>query len=258
MKPWRAAPLAALALATAAVALVGGGDPQRLVPELAFTPPGPGRLLGAAEGGVDLAAALAHAELGSLALATAVSVLGFTIGVPLGAAAALAGGAFERAVARACDLLQAFPSFLLAMAVLSAVRTPTRVHLAFVFLITAWVPFARLALAEARVLRGAAFVEAARALGLSPARVLARHVLPNVIGVAAVQLGASGAALVVGEAALSFVGLGARDGVSLGALLDQGVVSMLRAPHVLVCASSAVFLTSAAMMAAGRALDPKR
>lgn len=258
MKPWRAAPLAALAIVTAGVALVGGGDPRRLVPELAFAPPGPGHLLGAAEGGVDLAAALAHAELGSLALATAVSLSGFAIGVPLGAAAALAGGAFERAVSRACDLLQAFPSFLLAMAVLSAVRTPTRVHLAFVFLITAWVPFARLALAEARVLRGAAFVEAARALGLSPVRVLARHVLPNVIGVAAVQLGASGAALVVGEAALSFVGLGARDGVSLGSLLDQGVVSMLRAPHVLVSASSAVFLTSAAMMAAGRALDPKR
>jgi len=257
VKPLRALPLALLAAATT-IALVGVGDPTKLTPELAWAPPGPGRVLGSGEGGVDLLAVLAHAEAKSLALATIVSALGFAVGVPVGAAAALARGTFERVVSRACDLLQAFPSFLLAMAVLSAVRSPSRLHLGCVFLITAWVPFARLALAEARVLRSAAFVEAARALGLSPAAVLARHVVPNVVGVAAVQLGASGAALVVGEAALSFVGLGARDGVSLGALLDQGVVSMLRAPHVLVLASSAVFLSSAAMMAAGRALEPKR
>ncbi len=85
--------------------------------------------------------------------------------------------------------------------------------------------------------------------------VLGRHVLPNVLGVAAVQLGATGAAIVVSEAALGFVGLGPRDGVSLGSILDQGVAAMLRAPHVLLVGAAAVFVTSAAMLLAGRAID---
>ena len=58
---------------------------------------------------------------------------GSSIGCPLGAAAAVARGRFERAVARACDLVQAFPTFLLALVVLSAVRSPSRVHLGVVF-----------------------------------------------------------------------------------------------------------------------------
>jgi peptide/nickel transport system permease protein len=156
-------------------------------------------------------------------------------------------------VERACDLVQAFPTFLLAFAVLSAVRSPGRLHLGFVFALTAWAPFARLALAQTRVLRDSAFVEAAHALGMGPARVLFRHVIPNLLSVVAVQLGATAGAIVVSEAALAFLGFGPRDGVSLGSVMDQGVAAMLRAPHVLLVGSAAVFLTSTAMLIAGRA-----
>ena len=69
------------------------------------------------------------------------------------------------------------------------------------------------------------------------------------------QLGSAGAAIVVSEAALAFVGFGPRDGVSLGTVLDQGTAAMLRAPHVLVVGALSVFVTSAAMLVAGRALD---
>src|SRR5690606_5406403 len=104
-------------------------------------------------------------------------------------------------------------------------------------------------------LRDQAFVEAARAIGVGPARVVVRHLVPNLLGVVAVQLGGSAAAVVVSEAALSFVGFGARDGVSLGAVLDQGVSAMLRAPHVLVVGACAVFVTSVSLMVAGRVFD---
>ena len=70
---------------------------------------------------------------------------------------------------------------------------------------TAWAPFARLALAQTRVLRGAAFVEAAVALGRTRAGILARHIVPNLLGIVAVQLGSTAAAVVVSEAALGFV-----------------------------------------------------
>jgi ABC-type dipeptide/oligopeptide/nickel transport system permease subunit len=240
-------------LAIAAAVVASGISPVRLQPELSWAAPSWSRPLGSGEGGVDLLALIAHASLRAIVLATGVALLGFFVGCPLGAAAAVARGRFERLVARACDLVQAFPTFLLALVVLSAVRTPSRVHLAVVFALTAWAPFARLALAQTRVLREQAFVEAARAIGVTPAGVIFRHLVPNLLGIVAVQLGGTAAAVVVSEAALSFVGFGARDGVSLGVVLDQGVSAMLRAPHVLLAGAAAVFVTSVSLMTAGRA-----
>ncbi len=246
-------PLGVVVAASAAAAALASEPAGRLDPARAWCGPSGARPLGCGEAGVDLTSLVASAELRAVALAVVVAVVGFVVGTPLGAAAALARGRFERTVERACDLVQAFPSFILALAVLSAVRAPSRVHIGAVFALTAWAPFARLALAQARVLRGAAFVEAAFALGRGRAGVLVRHVVPNLLDVVAVQLGSTGAAIVVSEAALAFVGLGPRDGVSLGGVLDQGVAAMLRAPHVLVVGAVAVAATSAAMLVAGRA-----
>ncbi|MDB4933722.1 MAG: Dipeptide transport system permease protein DppC [Labilithrix sp.] len=251
----RVSPLAALLVLTTVVAS-GSRSPTHLTPELSWASPSSSWPLGCGEAGVDLLALSAHATQRGVVLAAAVALVGFAVGCPLGAVAGLARGRFERAVARACDLVQAFPTFLLALVVLSAVRTPTRAHLAAVFLLTAWAPFARLSLAQTRVLRDAAFVEAARALGGGQSRVVLRHLLPNLLGVVAVQLGSTAAAIVVSEAALAFVGFGTRDGVSLGAVLDQGVSAMLRAPHVLFVGAAGVFVTSVALMIAGRAFDP--
>jgi peptide/nickel transport system permease protein len=247
------APLAAV-VSAAVVGVSAAGEPAgRLDPARAWCSPSASRILGCGEAGVDLLAIVSWAGLRAVALAAGVALVGFAVGTPAGVAAALARGRIERAFERACDLVQAFPSFLLAVAVLSAVHAPSRTHIAAVFALTAWSPFARLALAQTRVLRDAAFVEAAFGLGRGPLGVLARHVLPNVLGVVAVQLGSTGAAVVVSEAALAFVGLGPPDGVSLGGVLDQGVAAMLRAPHVLFVGATAVFATSSAMLVAGRA-----
>jgi ABC-type dipeptide/oligopeptide/nickel transport system permease subunit len=253
----RLLPLAVLVAAAALVACASEVAPGRLDPTRAWCAPSSSRLFGCGEGGVDLLPLAAHALVRAALLASAVAVIGFAVGTPLGAAASLARGRFERGVARACDLLQAFPTFLLALTVLSAVRAPSRLHLACVFALTAWAPFARLSLAQTRVLRESAFVEAAYALGSRPVRVLFRHIVPNLVGVVAVQLGSSAASVVVGEAALAFVGFGPRDGVSLGGILDQGVAAMLRAPHVLVVGALGVACTSAAMLVAGRAVAPE-
>jgi len=246
-------PLALLVVASAVGASTTTELPGRLAPARAWCAPSMERWLGCGEAGVDLTSLVSVAELRALVLAVAVALVGFAIGTPLGAAAAFARGRIERGVARACDLVQAFPTFILALAVLSAVRSPSRLHIGAVFALTAWAPFARLALAQTRVLRGAAFVEAAVALGRGRASILVRHVVPNLLGIVAVQLGSTAAAVVVSEAALAFVGLGPRDGVSLGGVLDQGVVAMLRAPHVLVVGAAAVFAASAALLMAGRA-----
>jgi peptide/nickel transport system permease protein len=251
----RLAPLALMLGVTTFVA-AGPRSPTHLDPELSWAAPSASWPLGCGEAGVDLLALVAHATQRGVVLAAAVALVGFAVGCPLGAVAGLLRGRFERGVSRACDLVQAFPTFLLALVVLSAVRTPTRAHLGAVFLLTAWAPFTRLALAQTRVLRDAAFVEAARALGGDGTRVVLKHLLPNLLGVVAVQLGSTAAAIVVSEAALAFVGFGTRDGISLGSVLDQGVSAMLRAPHVLFVGAASVFLTSVALMIAGRAFDP--
>jgi ABC-type dipeptide/oligopeptide/nickel transport system permease subunit len=247
------APLAVVVVASALGALLTREPPGRLHPLQSWCAPSSAEPLGCGEAGVDLLSLVSTAELRAIALAAVVALVGFATGTPLGAAAALLRGRSERAVERVCDLVQAFPSFILALAVLSAVRSPSRIALGAVFALTAWAPFARLSLAQARVLRDAAFVEAAVALGLGRLGVIARHIVPNLLGVVAVQLGSTGAAIVVSEAALAFVGFGPPGGVSLGGVLDQGVAAMLRAPHVLAVGSLAVFATSASMLVAGRA-----
>jgi len=252
------APLAALCAASGLAAAFARAPAGRLDPTQSWCAPSWTRPLGCGEAGVDLLPLVSSAELRVTALAATVALLGLAVGTPLGAAAALARGRIERAVGRLCDLVQAFPSFILALVVLSAVRAPSRVHIGAVFALTAWAPFARLALAQTRVLRDASFVEAAMALGSSPARVLVRHIAPNLIGVGAVQLGSTAGAVVVSEAALAFVGLGPQGGISLGAVLDQGVAGMLRAPHVLGVGAAAVFGTSCAMLIAGQFFAPSK
>jgi ABC-type dipeptide/oligopeptide/nickel transport system permease subunit len=174
------------------------------------------------------------------------------IGVSLGAFAGLRGRGVDDALERACDLVQSFPSFFLALAVLATVRVPSRVHIGAVLLLTAWAPFARLTVSEVRVLRRAPFVDAARALGRSSRAIAWVHIAPNLAGIAFVQLGATMAAVVLGEAAFAFVGLGPGDEHSLGTVLEQGVACLARAPHVLLAAAAAIVALNASLLRVGR------
>lgn len=244
------APAALLALVTALLAALSDRSPARLVLDLAWAPPSASRPFGSGDAGVDLLALVSHATVRALALAALVSLFGFLVGTPLGAAAGIFRGRFERWTLRACDLVQSFPTFLLALAVLSAVRSPSRLHIGLVFCVTAWAPFARVAAAQARVLSESQFVEAARALGLGSVAIVFVHVIPNLLGPVSVQIGTSAAGVVLGETALGFVGLGPPDGVSLGSLIEQGTLAMLRAPHVLTVGAVAVILVSGSLQLA--------
>jgi peptide/nickel transport system permease protein len=224
---------AALVLVAILARIVRADDPRRFVLALELASPSRAHPFGCGEGGVDLLALAAEALLRGLALAATVALVALVVGTTLGAAAGLAGGGAARALRRACDAVQAFPSFVLALGVLAAIPSPSRVHVGVVLSLTAWAPFARLALAELRVVRGLAYVDAARALGASTPRVLFRHAIPAAMPTARAQLGSSASALLVSDAALAFLGVGPSDGVSLGALVDQGLGAIVRAPHVL-------------------------
>jgi peptide/nickel transport system permease protein len=163
-------------------------------------------------------------------------------------------GKVERLILATCDLVQAFPSFLLALAVLAAVTRPERWHLGIVFSLVAWAPFARLTHAMARTVLQSEFVLAARALGASGWQIATVHVIPHLVGPLAVQMGACAAGIVLSESSLGFVGLGPSDGISLGALLEQGTVAMLREPRILLVGAVAIAVTSGALQLASEGL----
>src|SRR5262245_19741752 len=118
------APLVLVVTTAAILVALAAHAPDRVDPRAAWAAPSGVHPFGCGEAGVDLLALVSHAVLRGVALAVAVALAGFVVGTPLGAAAAMARGRFERVVVRTCDLLQAFPTFLLALAVLSAVRNP--------------------------------------------------------------------------------------------------------------------------------------
>lgn len=247
-------PLILLTCASWSIILTSGHEPGRYELRWAWAPPSLAHPLGCSDGGIDVARYTAFAFGYVVVLALFVAVSSSIVGTLLGAASTLMGEQTDKVLLRICDLVQAFPNFLLALAVLSAVQSPRRWHIGFVLLLTSWAGFARLAIVLARKLASADFVVAARAYGCSNWTILVRHVIPHLLGPILIQVGTVGAGVVLSESALSFVGLGPADGVSLGLLIEQGAVSMLRAPHVLTVAVLAVAAASGGFQLAAEAV----
>lgn len=157
--------------------------------------------------GRDLAARVGHGGRVSLAVAATAVALSLALGVPLGFVAGLARGRADRAVLGAIEAAQAFPRLFLLVALVAIVPAGATTTIAILGL-TGWMPVARLVRAETRRLRGVEFVLAARAAGLGPVRLAARHLLPNVVAPVAIEASLAMGAAITSEAALSFLGLG--------------------------------------------------
>jgi peptide/nickel transport system permease protein len=218
-------------------------------------------LLGTGENGVDLLSAILYGARLAGIIAFGSVALSCAIGTIVGAAGAYAGGRTDRFLMWLVDVFMAFPGLLLNAAVVALVARPGTMHLVAALAVSGWVGYARLARAQVLSLRDRDFVVAARALGASPARVVVRHLVPNVVGpiVVMATFGLGGAVLV--EASLSFLGMGT-GGETWGSLLDQGTAYLLRTGHVTLVAGLAITLTILGFQLAGDALrdrlDPNR
>jgi peptide/nickel transport system permease protein len=200
------------------------------------------------------------ARLGLVVSAWVVGI-SLAIGVTLGVVAGYYGGRADRAFTSLADLVQAFPAIVLNIAILAVIARPGVTHVILALAANGWVLYARIARAQALTLREREFVQAARAIGAHDARVLARHVIPNLLGPLVVQATAGFGAVVLAESTLSFLGLGPSTGASWGALLDQGSAVLLRFPHVALFAGGAIALTVLGFNLAGDRLrdrlDPR-
>jgi peptide/nickel transport system permease protein len=175
--------------------------------------------------GRDLLARLLWGGRTSLTVGLSAALLLALLGTAIGLAAGYFGGTIDLVISRVIEIVSAFPTFLLVLLVAAASDPKTMPPLAGVTLVIAlvgWTGVARLARAEALRLREADFVVAARALGLTDARTIARHVLPNALGPVIVAATFAVGAGVLIESALSFLGFGISAPVpSWGSLINE-------------------------------------
>jgi peptide/nickel transport system permease protein len=158
----------------------------------------------------------------SLRIVALVLLLSALIGVPLGIAAGYFGGLIDDVIMRVTDVFLAFPALLLSLA-LASVLTPSVGNATIAIAVTWWPWYARLARGAAAQVAGRGYIESARALGVSPLRILARHVLPNATTPTLVQMSLDVGGIILTAAALSFLGLGAQDPTpEWGLMISQG------------------------------------
>jgi peptide/nickel transport system permease protein len=186
----------------------------------ALRPPSLAHPMGTDDLGRDLLAGVVYGARTSLFVALAVTALASLVGIVVGAVSGWRGGAVDDALMRLTELVQVVPRFFLAVIVI-ALFGPGFDRLVWLLALTSWPLIARVVRAGVLSAKTREFVEAARALGASSARILTREVLPGVLPSAVVVASVNAAAVILLEAGLSFLGLGDPDAMSWGYLANN-------------------------------------
>ena len=197
----------------------------------------------------------------SLAAGVVATGIGLTVGSVLGLVSGYFLGLVDTVIMRVMDAMLAFPGLVLALAITAALG-PSLINAMIAIGVVSVPHFARLARGQVLLLRRTDYVEAARALGVSDRRIMARHVAPNMLTPIIVQASLSIAFAILTEASLSFLGLGVQPPTpSWGFMLNQGRDYLGQAPWLAVFPGIAIFLVVMAFNLLGDAirdaLDPR-
>jgi peptide/nickel transport system permease protein len=227
-----------------------------------FLPPSTHHLFGTDPVGRDLFSRVLYGARISLAVAAAVIGFSILVGLPLGVIAGALGGIADTVLMRITDVFLAFPALLLALA-FASVLTPSVTNATIAISITWWPWYARLARGQAASVAGRPFIDACKALGLSPTRTILRHVLPNSLTPIIVQASADVGGVILTAAALSFLGLGAQDPTpEWGLMVNQGQAYFTTQWWLVTFPGAAILITALAFNLLGDGLrdvlDPRR
>ncbi len=218
---------------------------------------GPSRshLLGTDELGRDILTRLLYGARVSLTVAIAAQIVIVLIGVPVGLLTGYVGGWLDMAVMRVIDAIYALPSLLIAILIMSMLRsnisasakasgnwltsldrlTEGLVGIFIVMSLTHWLTVSRLVRAQVLSVKEREHVEAARTLGATVPRIVGVHILPHVLApvIIAIAFGVPGAIML--EASLSFLGIGVNPPTpSWGLMISGGITNMRSHPHMLI------------------------
>ena len=220
-----------------------------------------GHLLGTDALGRDLLARLLTGLRVSLAIGLVATLVSLVIGVAWGATAGYLGGKVDEAMMRFVDVLYSLPFIF--FVILLMVTFGSNIVLIFVAIgAVEWLTMSRIVRGQTLTLKNKEFVEAARAAGLGRAAIIARHIVPNLLGPVVVYVTLTIPAVILAESFLSFLGLGVQPPMaSLGTLVAGGASDMELAPWLLVFPSLVIVATLMCFNFIGDglrdAIDPK-
>jgi peptide/nickel transport system permease protein len=219
-------------------------DPNHVDPPCRLLPPlAPGHLLGTDELGRDLASRLVWGGRLSLATGLAATLGALLIGLPIGLFSGYLRGATELVAMRVTDIVLAFPTILLAIAIVAGLG-PGNLNAIVAGIVVGFPFYARLVMGNVLSLREREFVLAARSLGAPLGRVVGVHVLPNTLQTVVVGAAIDVGAKIIAMASLSFLGLGTQPPTpDWGVMLASGREFVTTAPHLATLPGLGIFFS---------------
>ena len=190
-------------------------------------------ILGTDNLGRDLLARIIYGGQVSILIGLIGTIVSVFLGTAIGAVSGYVGGRLDSAIMRVVDILYGLPYMLLVI-IFMAILGRSIANLFFALAIVSWLTVARVVRGQIMSLKESEFVEAARAAGASPFRVIFRHLVPNTLGVIVVYTTLRIPSFIMLEAFLSFLGLGVQAPLaSWGSLVGDGVAAMIPYPWLL-------------------------
>jgi len=237
-------------------------DPLAVSPDNSYEPPlTPGHLLGTDELGRDLFSRVLWGARVSLPVAFVAVAVGLIAGGVIGLVSGYAGGVVDLLLMRLMDALLAFPALILAIAIVAGLGPGIRNAMIAIGIVAVPV-YARLVRAVVLQLKQMEFVVATRSLGASPVRLIALHIVPNLLNPVIVQVSLSAGFAILAEATLSFLGLGAQVPTpDWGQMISTGAAFLTNDPWLAIVPGAAISITVYSFNLLGDslrdALDPR-
>jgi peptide/nickel transport system permease protein len=218
-------------------------DPLAMDLDSLKQPPSKAHLFGTDSKGRDILSRIVYGARISLAVGIIASALSLCIGIFFGLIAGYFGGRTDIILSQIFDIFLAFPSLLLAIGI-SAVMPPGLVSAMLAITLVGWAGFARLVRGLALSLKEQTYVEASRALGARPARILYKHILPNALPLILVAGSLRVGGFILLEAALSFLGLGVQPPTpTWGSMISLNRAYINSAPWMVIFPGLAISIT---------------
>ena len=250
-----------LLIVAIAAPLVALHDPNAIAPIDRLQPPSLAHIFGTDHLGRDLYSRVVYGTRVAIGVSIVVMSISLTIGVLLGIGAAYAPRALDQLILSIFDIINAFPSIILALALVAVLGAGLGNLILLVSVV--FIPqFGRVARAQTLSIRNSLFFEAEKVLGTQPWRILLHHVLPNIIGPIFVLASMNIPVVITIEAGLSFLGVGVRPPLaSWGNLLHDGYTYLDQSAWPAITSGLALMLATLGFTLLGEALrdaiDPK-